>query len=53
MTMGWFAAMISMTVHSKNASNCAFDSDLEDDESYTSAWSKQVTCKQKYNMYIC
>lgn len=53
MTMGWFAAMISMTVHSKNASNCAFDDNLKDDESYTSAWSKQVTCKQKHNMYIC
>ncbi|KAL9549927.1 hypothetical protein MBANPS3_004985 [Mucor bainieri] len=41
MAMGWFAAMISMTVHSTNASNCALDDKLKKDESYVRAWSKQ------------
>ncbi|GAN08458.1 hypothetical protein MAM1_0205c07970 [Mucor ambiguus] len=41
MTMGWFAAMISMTVHSTNASNCALDDKLKKDQSYVHAWSKQ------------
>lgn len=43
MTIGWFAAMISMTVHSTNASNCALDDALKKDPHYVQAWSKQVT----------
>ncbi|KAL7335310.1 hypothetical protein PS15p_200802 [Mucor circinelloides] len=41
MTIGWFAAMISMTVHSTNASNCALDDALKKDPRYVQAWSKQ------------
>ncbi|KAK4517610.1 uncharacterized protein ATC70_000950 [Mucor velutinosus] len=41
MTLGWFAAMVSMTVHSTNESNCALDDKLKKDQSYVHAWSKQ------------
>ncbi|CEP13125.1 hypothetical protein [Parasitella parasitica] len=44
MTLAWFVAMISMTAHSRNVSNCAVDNELKDDENYISAWSKQCNC---------
>ncbi|KAI8647665.1 hypothetical protein BD408DRAFT_398667 [Parasitella parasitica] len=44
MTLAWFFAMISMTSHSRNASNCAFDKEFKDNESYISTWSKQCNC---------
>lgn len=46
LTIGWFAAMISMTVHANTLSTCALDAKLQKSNSgYASAWMKQVSCK--------
>jgi hypothetical protein len=46
MTLSWFAAMISMTVHSTDSSNCTLNQNiLKNDTSYATAWVDQV----KYN----
>lgn len=46
LTLGWFAAMISMTVHANTSSTCTLDAKLQKSNSgYASAWMKQVSCK--------
>lgn len=42
LTLGWFAAMISMTVHANTSSTCTLDAKLQKSNSgYASAWMKQ------------
>lgn len=42
LTFGWFAAMISMTVHANSTKNCALDEKLQkSDGGYASSWMKQ------------
>jgi hypothetical protein len=48
MTLAWFAAMISMTVHSTDQSNCSLDQTiLKNDTSYASAWVEQVNIMKR------
>jgi hypothetical protein len=43
LTLGWFAAMISMTAHANNEENCTLNSRLQkNDRSYANSWMKQV-----------
>lgn len=43
LTLAWFMAMVSMTVHSNNDENCTLNQKLlKDDTDYPGAWIKQV-----------
>lgn len=46
--MVWFVAMISMTIHANDASNCTLNAKLQkNDSSYASSWMSQVSNNKK------